>query len=59
MHNYVRANQETGYIQTPPDNYRPDKIGEGMTIDQIQQQRNVDVPNVSQVPQFEYKQMDF
>ena len=59
MHNYVTANQETGYIQTPPDNYRPDKIGEGMTIDQIQQQRNVDVPNVSQVPQFEYKQMDF
>ena len=59
MHNYVTANQETGYIQTPPDNYRPDKIGEGMTIDQIQQQRNVDVPNVSQTPQFEYKQMDF
>ena len=37
MYNYVAADQEMGFIQTPPDTYRPDKISQDVTIDTIQQ----------------------
>ena len=59
MYNYVGVNDETNFIQTPPDTYKPDKLEESLTIDQIQQQRNGDIPNQNAGPQFEYKQMDF
>ena len=45
MYNYVPVNQESNFIQTPPDTYKPDKIGESITIDQLQQQRSQEVPN--------------
>ena len=40
MYNYMPASQETIFIQTPPDNYRPDKLSNNVTIDSLQQQRN-------------------
>ena len=39
MHNYVPAIQENNVIETPPDEYRPNKLDESVTIDKIQQQR--------------------
>jgi len=56
MYNYVAATQDTGYIQTPPDNYKPDKLGDGLTIEQLQQQRNTELPT-NQAPQVQYKKM--
>ena len=43
MYNYVSASHEPSVIPTPPDNYRPDKISEGISLDDLQQQRNADV----------------
>lgn len=44
MHNYVNANHEYGVINTPPDNYRPDKLSSSVTLDTLQQKRNDEVP---------------
>jgi len=44
MYNYVLANHTLSTIETPPDNYRPDKLSSGVTIDTLQQKRNDDVP---------------
>ena len=44
MHQYASLNFEDK-INTPPDNYEPNTIGnDGMSIEQIQAQRNKDVP---------------
>ena len=43
--NYVRATSDTNAIETPPDNYRPDKLSNNVTIDVIQQQRNSELKN--------------
>ena len=59
MYNHVAANQESNFIQTPPDTYKPDKIGESITIDQLQHQRSQEVPNQNQAPQYTYNTMDF
>ena len=39
MYNYVSASEEIIGIYTPPDTYQPDKVGEGVTVDSLQQQR--------------------
>ena len=39
MHNYVSANQNTLFINTPPDDYKPDKVSGEVTLDTLQQQR--------------------
>ena len=57
MHNYVTAKQDQMFIETPPDEYRPNKLDESVTIDKLQQQRNMDVP-ITNAPQFQYKTMD-
>ena len=57
MHNYVTAKQDQMFIETPPDEYKPNKLDENVTVDKLQQQRNMDVP-VSNAPQFQYKTMD-
>lgn len=56
MHNYVLAGDDNSFIQTPPDNYKPDKIGD-VSMEKLQQQRNMDVPQ-NNTPQFVYKTMD-
>jgi hypothetical protein len=51
MANYVHADHSNFTIPTPPDNYRPDKIGSGVSLDDLQQKRNADIsqffPNTS------------
>ena len=42
MYNYVPASQTIPLIETPPDTYQPDKLGD-VQLDQIQQTRNADV----------------
>jgi hypothetical protein len=42
IHNYSKL-EDNSTIETPPDNYVPDKIG-NMSLDQLQQQRALDVP---------------
>ena len=59
MYNYVSASQDLDFIQTPPDTYKPDKLDESVTLDQIQEQRNNDVPNMNQAPLVKYNTMDF
>jgi len=44
---YVSAIHDNYSIQTPVDNYRPDKVGESVSIESLEQARNKEV---SQVP---------
>jgi len=46
MYNYMSANNDTMFINTPPDNYRPDKLSNNITIDNLQQQRNADINQI-------------
>ena len=41
--NYVPADHSNFNIPTPPDTYRPDKIGSGVSLDDLQQKRNSEV----------------
>jgi hypothetical protein len=43
LHNYVSADNDRFTIPTPPDTYRPDKIGGDVSLDDLQQSRNADV----------------
>jgi hypothetical protein len=43
MYNYVPADVEVMSISTPPDTYQPDKIAKSITVDVLQQKRNMDV----------------
>ena len=57
--NYVSVAMDGGgFIPTPPDTYRPDKIAGGTTIEALQQQRNADVPiSDTQKPMYQYQTM--
>lgn len=39
LHNYVSVNSNNIFINTPPDDYKPDKISGEVTLDTLQQQR--------------------
>ena len=57
MYNYVTVGNDSNYIQTPPDTYKPNKLSNGITIESLQQQRNMDIqpPQQPQTqPQFQY-----
>jgi hypothetical protein len=43
MYNYVSANHQPYKIPTSPDTYRPDKIGESVSIESLTQKRNNDI----------------
>ena len=43
MNNYAGINMED-QIETPPEDYDPNRIGEEVSVDQLQQQRNKDIP---------------
>lgn len=43
LYNYVSADSESLLIQTPPDNYRPDKVGGDVSLDTLEQRRSEDV----------------
>ena len=48
--NYASAN-ENFTIYTPPETYKPDKVGQDVTIDMLQQNRKADIGN-PQTPSF-------
>jgi len=59
MHNYVPATHDTIVINTPPDNYHPDKVSNEVTVDGLLERRNADIgsgqglsPGLSHVPSF-------
>lgn len=39
LYNYVSYNDDLNLIDTPDDNYKPDKVSTDVSIDQLQQQR--------------------
>jgi hypothetical protein len=47
MYNYVPATHDTIVINTPPDNYRPDKVDSDITVDGLQQTRNNEIKTLS------------
>jgi hypothetical protein len=44
LYNYVSATDDVITIPTPPDNYRPDKLSNNITVETLQSQRNEEVP---------------
>lgn len=52
MYNYVSASHEPYKIPTPPDTYRPDKIGESVSVETLTQQRNSDINQSGPVTPF-------
>jgi len=49
MYGYTPVDRHMA-IETPEDNWRPDKIASNMTVDVIQQQRNQEIPVVQVTP---------
>ena len=43
MYNYVGVNDDSHFIQTPPDTYRPDKISGSVTVDVLEKQRSEEI----------------
>jgi glutaredoxin len=39
LYNYVSVNEDFITIPTPPDDYQPDKVGNAVTVDTLQQKR--------------------
>lgn len=58
LYNYVPVTNSNNVINTPPDTYKPDKVSNEVTIDSLQQQRNLDVPMKNSTPQYQYQTMD-
>tara|TARA_B110000967_G_scaffold210092_1_gene270540 strand:- start:17729 stop:18340 length:612 start_codon:yes stop_codon:yes gene_type:complete len=50
LHNYVSVNNDLQLIQTPPDDYKPDKVSSDVTLDTLQQQRMDDVNMKKDLP---------
>jgi hypothetical protein len=50
LYNYVSVSNENLFINTPEDKYKPDKVSNDVTLDQLQQKRmdeiNVNNPNI-------------
>ena len=52
--NYVGVNNDNMSIHTPDDDYKPDKIGNNITIDSLQEQRVNTLENKPPPPRMEY-----
>jgi len=46
LYNYVSAQDDIKFIETPADTYRPDKLSGSVTIDTLQQQRMDEVSQI-------------
>jgi len=55
LYNYVPYDQNNNPIETPPDTYRPDKIASGVTIENLEQQRNSEIPQFNKNPLYQYQ----
>ena len=51
MYNYVSVQNDMNLINTPPDNYKPDKISNDVTLDKLQQKRLDDIGQTDNVIQ--------
>jgi hypothetical protein len=45
MYNYVSAQSQSYQIPTPPDTYRPDKVGGSVTLETLEKQRSSEIPS--------------
>jgi hypothetical protein len=52
MYNYVSANHEPYKIPTPPDTYRPDKIGGSVSVETLTQKRNNEISSATPATPF-------
>jgi len=43
MYNYVGVNDDSRFIQTPPDTYKPDKVSGNITVDVLEKQRSEEI----------------
>ena len=43
LYNYVSIHDDSKFIQTPPDTYKPDKISGSITVDVLEKQRSEEV----------------
>jgi len=43
IYNYVGVNDDSNFIQTPPDTYKPDKISGNITVDVLEKQRTDEI----------------
>ena len=46
LHNYVSVNDDSMFIETPADNYHPDKVDGDLTVDKLQQQRMDEINHI-------------
>ena len=46
MYNYVSVQNDMNFINTPPDDYKPDKISNDVTLDKLQQKRLDDIGQI-------------
>lgn len=49
LHGYVSAETEMFVIPTPDETWRPDKVPEGTTIEDIERRRNMEIPAISKM----------
>jgi len=47
MYNYVSVNDNGMGIPTPDDTYKPDKVSKGVTVEELQQQRNAEIQRMA------------
>jgi len=47
---YVSASHDNFSIATPVDNYKPDKVGESVSIENLENERNKDMPSMPTNP---------
>jgi hypothetical protein len=50
LYNYVSVKNDLNLINTPPDNYRPDKISNDVTLDTLQQKRMDEIGQTGKQP---------
>lgn len=48
LYNYISVQNDMNMINTPPDDYRPDKVSNDVTLDTLQQSRMDDIGQSSQ-----------
>ena len=48
LYNYISVQDDMNLINTPPDNYKPDKISNDVTLDTLQQKRMDDIGQSNQ-----------
>jgi len=48
LYNYISVQNDMNLINTPPDDYKPDKVSNDVTLDTLQQKRMDDIGQPNQ-----------